>query len=347
MISQLNSPIVVLGAGTTLIGLLPLATAYCQTATVSLGILTAVNVLTFGINCTAVSIPGRIDGGAAVEVGATSIAGSSSSTKQDTLKANDDREASIYSTVYSPRNGRSLIAPAGWAFAIWGPIYIGEAVFCASLLTPFIFPTSAIVPAAVSALLPDITAPVAAAHLFQTLWCASFRPSYMQRSMVWEPYVSVTMLGGTAYCLSLVHASIAGAMSTGSIAEYMLMLPLTMHFGWTMAATLVNFNGSLAASNSNTVSDWSVIAVGHASSLVAVTAGVGLTVLCQSPAYGFTLAWALAACANGMSTRQRDRQQGRSAPVSSQLDRGMNVQRWLCYTGSGLCAAVAMSTAWL
>ena len=70
------------------------------------------------------------------------------------------------------------------------------------------------------------------------------------------------MLAGTAYSLSLVQAA-----ATPELFWY--FVPLTMHFGWTTAATLVNLNGSIAMGTSN--SDTAVVGVGHAS-VIAATA---------------------------------------------------------------------------
>jgi hypothetical protein len=247
------------------------------------------------LNCASVSVPGRIDG----------------QQQDNALKDN------TYKTVYSPDKGRSLVAPAGWAFSIWGPIYTGEAIFCGSLLLQASEP--------VVAALPAITAPFVAANILQSLWCASFRPSYSTGS--WQKYVSMGMLGGTAFALSQVHSAAA--------ATSWYFLPLTWHFGWVTAATLVNLNGSVAMSDA---SDSTVIAVGHGSALAATLLGVGVTLTQSSAAYGLTVAWALAACADGIKRR---RGKSKTEKLSPQLESGMKVQQVLCFAGSGICAAAA------
>jgi hypothetical protein len=302
LLSQINSPAIVLSAGAAILAGLPLAAAFATTGA-SLGLLQAANVTAYALNCASVSVPGRIDG--------------QEQNEMQGRKTNDQ----TYQTIYSPTKGRSLIAPAGWAFAIWGPIYLGEAIFCGSLLLG----TSE----SVMANLPAITAPFVAANILQCLWCAAFRPSYMNGS--WEKYVSMAMLGGTAFCLSQVHALAA--------ASSWYFLPLTMHFGWTTAATLVNLNGSVAMSDA---SDTTVIAVGHTSTALATLLGVGVTLAQQSPAYGLTVAWALAACADGMTRRR-----GENQTVSSDIAKGMKVQHLLCYAGSGMCAAAAAASFFL
>jgi hypothetical protein len=301
---QINSPFLVLGSGAAILLSLPAASAFCVTTGVShIGLLQAANVTAYMINCASVSVPGRIDGQA-----------------QDAMEGKASEGDQTYQSVYSPKQGRSLIAPAGWAFAIWGPIYLGEAIFCTSLLLRSCD--------ALTVALPAITAPFVAANLVQSLWCASFRPSYMSINSTWRKYVSVAMLGGTAYSLSLVH--------TAAAASSWYFLPLTLHYGWTTAATLVNLNGSLAMSD---CSDRILIAVGHASALLATTLGVAVTLLQHSPPYGLTIAWALAACADGMKKRRLT--QGKH---SSDIDRGMKVQQILCYAGSALCASAAFAS---
>jgi hypothetical protein len=303
-LTRLHSPALVLGSGAAVLIGLPFAAL----SGAPLYWLQGANLLSYAVNCAAVSVPGRIDGPA-----------------QETLQggAYERVDAAEYETLYSPTQGRSLVAPAGWAFAIWGPIYLGEAVFCTSLL---FLPSSHVV----LSTLPSITAPLVAAHLCQSLWCAAFRPSYMTAEAPWPKYVSVAMLGGTAYSLSLVHAvTAAGPFSW-------CFVPLTLHFGWTTAATLVNLNGSFAASPTST--DRLVIGLGHTSVLVGTALGVAVTLLRSSPVYGLTVAWALAACADGMARR------GPREGVSADIQRGQKVQQMLCYAGSGICAAVALGS---
>ncbi len=229
-------------------------------------------------------------------------------------------------SAYTLNRNRTLVNPSGWAFAIWAPIYLGEAAF----VTAQVFASDA----TTAALLPHVTAPFVAANLFQSLWCASFRPSF---SKGWERYISVAMLAGTGFSLSLVQsAGSALKVVDSSIIPY-LLLPMTVHFGWVSAATLVNLNGSLA-SNEN-ASTRSLIALGHSSALIATALGVGLTIARSTPAYGLTLAWALAACADGMDKRTPSSQ---SLVVEEEtFSKAAGVQRVLCWAGSFACASAA------
>lgn len=339
LLSSLNSPSLVTATGAAILGIgIPFGTQVV--AATSIGILKLLNCIGYAINVGAVSIPGRIDGqqdemmrqGNFNPNKPNAPASNSEQTKlvskEEEEKEESKLQSTTYSEIYSPARGRTLVRPSGWAFAIWGPIYLGELLFCCAQFAP------SVVSAPLDAVLPGITTPFVVACLMQSLWCASFRPSYSVGT--WQKYVSVFALAGTAYSLSLVHAITS---ITPEVSLY--LLPLTMHFGWTTAATLVNINGSIAMNEST--SDSTIIAVGHSSAVIGTVLGVGITLLRLSPVYGFTLAWALAACADGM----RLRKQLHTDTTSNLLNNGMQVQQTLCYTGSILCVMAAISTFFL
>mmetsp|Transcript_17667 Transcript_17667/g.38189 ORF Transcript_17667/g.38189 Transcript_17667/m.38189 type:complete len:331 (-) Transcript_17667:1279-2271(-) len=320
---NLNSPPVVAIAGAAIsIGLPMLEAALSSSA--SLSLLKSLNVVAFATNVIAVSVPGRLDGQLdekmrAGELDPTKPNATASKSEDSPLVAGKEK-----SSVYTLNLSRTLINPSGWAFAIWGPIYLGEASFVAAQL----FASDA----ATLALLPHITAPFVAANLFQSLWCASFRPSYGEG---WKKYISVAMLAGTGYSLSLVHSAGSAVMAADPSSLSYLLLPMTVHFGWVSAATLVNLNGALASDES--ASPRSLIALGNSSALAATALGVGLTVSQSAPAYGLTLAWALAACADGMTKRIPSQ----SATEEETLAKAAGVQKNLCWAGSFACAVAA------
>ncbi|KAL7476911.1 hypothetical protein ACHAW6_002738 [Cyclotella cf. meneghiniana] len=320
-----NSPPLVAAAGiSTLVGI-PFLEALTFSA--STAVLKGLNLTAFAANVVAVSIPGRLDGqqDAAMRSGNLNPAKPNASKPEEGSPLIEESNASTYSL----NRSRTLVNPRGWAFAIWGPIYLGEAAFVTAQL--FASDTSLTV---LSNMLPNVTAPFVAANLFQSLWCASFRPNYGEG---WKKYVSVGMLAGTAYSLSLVNAAgYAALISTGMENQSYLLWPLAAHFGWTSAATLVNLNGSVASDKS--VTPRTLVAIGHSSAVLAATLGVGITLAMSMPVYGVTLSWALAACADGMSNR---------TPVLCKgdedvLSKAAVVQRKLCWTGSVLCAVAAV-----
>jgi hypothetical protein len=321
---NLNYPPLVALAGATLsIGLPMLDAALSSSA--SLTLLKSLNVAAFATNVVAVSVPGRLDG---VEDQKMRTGNLNPTQTNATTSANEENMSllkSKSSSQYTLNPSRSLVNPSGWAFAIWAPIYLGEAAFVAAQ----VFASDA----TTAALLPHLTAPFVAANLFQSLWCASFRPSF---SKGWERYISAAMLAGTGYSLSLVQsAGSAAAFADSSIIPY-LLLPMTIHFGWVSAASLVNLNGSFASNE--IASPRSLIALGHSSALIATALGVGLTISWSAPAYGLTLAWSMAACADGMKKRTPSSQ---SLVEEEALSKAAGVQNILCWSGSLACAAAA------
>ena len=105
------------------------------------------------------------------------------------------------------------------------------------------------------------------------------------------------------------------------------------------AATLVNLNGSLACDEA--VSPRVLTAFGHSSAVIATALGVGVTMSMSAPVYGMTLAWALAACADGMKKRKA----AHSEKDEKVLGKAAIVQSKLCWAGSLACGATALYTA--
>ena len=233
-------------------------------------------LLSYGVNLISVGRPGRLDG-----------------------QASGDGEL-------SPNAGKTLVAPAGWAFAIWGPIFLGEMV---GVVAPFFINESD----PIVALLRKTAGPFVAAQLFQSLWCAAFRPKYTGASR----FISTGLLGATAYSLSRAHAVFASSSDLYSNLQYgIYFLPMALHFGWTTAASLVNLNGSVAMQEE--VSSSVVKYVGHASVVVATALGVFVAVSRDAPVFAGVIAWALSAVADGMKKRldaAKERDTAASTPL--------------------------------
>lgn len=310
---NLSPPLVTIAGVATMAGL-PALDAILSTSA-SLSALKFINTVAFALNVGAVSVPGRLDGQQDDEM------------RRGELNPNKPNASGTSSGVYGRNRSRTVVDPSGWAFAIWGPIYLGETAFVATQLLS----------SHADAVIPGMAAPFAAANLFQSLWCASFRPSYLGDGI--NKYISAGMLAGTAYSLSMVlEAGNAAAAADPTFQSWMLT-PIVMHFGWVSAATLVNLNGSLASDE--TASPRALTAVGHSSALIATALGVGVTVSMSAPVYGMTLAWALAACADGM----RKRKHAHSENDEKILSTAAIVQQKLCLVGSLVCGATALYTA--
>jgi hypothetical protein len=308
LLASVNKPPLVLATGVALAIGLPAI----PPGALSLGFLQAANLLAFGINVAAVSVPGRLDGLQDELMRHGNL--NPSNQKDEASPLQNDNNGSANSAM--KLRLRSLVLPAGWAFSIWGVIYLGEATFCAAQLLDGSGLTSA---------LPAVAPGFIAANLVQSLWCASFRESYNDS---WYKYVSVTMLGGTVYSLSTIMPHV---MSLQSSALSWYFVPLVMHFGWTTAATLVNLNGSVAMDPS--VQNSTLVAFGHGSAVLATGLGIGLMAFgFAPPAYGMTIAWALLAV--GINTK--------ADKDSETLNNCAMVMKTLSLLGSAACVAVSV-----
>merc|ERR1712232_1017410 len=190
-------------------------------------------------------------------------------------------------------------------------------------------------------LLQSISIPFSFAHVFQTLWTAAFRPKYKKNLQ----YISAALLGSTAFALSKAHAMYAPGSSTAlnvySMGQYWLYLfPMSLHFGWTTAATLVNINGAFVANPD--VSSKAVAFLGHFSVVVATALGVFVTKDRSAPVYGSVIAWALFAVRDGMTKRMEMLiKKGDSNVMDSREYKDAKNQRLLSRIGGWICVGAA------
>jgi hypothetical protein len=294
------------------------------------------NVLSYGISLYSVTRPGRYD---SQQTQASSSSSSSELKKKnddavivdndndnnDNDNDNDDDDNGI-----NDGSDRSLLNPAGWAFSIWGVIFIGELIMVSA---PYISSSSPPT-AELESIIRNITGPYMMSQLFQSLWCASFRPkyNYYGRSSTYyyyyyyyAKYLSVLNLSGIALSLSFCHDAFTKSSPSYSNMDYWLyFLPLSLHFGWTTAASLVNLNGMYALrsssdndnndnnknNNNNDSNDndsitkaKSVALLGNVSVFIASAIGITLTYMRNAPVYGGVIAWALSAVSFGLKKR--------------------------------------------
>lgn len=174
----------------------------------------------------------------------------------------------------------NLFSPAGFAFAIWAPIFIGEWLMMLYLTN---------VPRA--AALGRIVAPGwIAGTVAQTLWCGAFRPSVCGPSMLWVPTL---LLATTGACLGVAHRALR-ATSIGALSNVLVRWPLTLHFGWISCAALVNLNNWLARIRADVrVKEMA----SHASAIAAVAAAVYVSMTTGDPIFAGVITWALVAVA--------------------------------------------------
>ena len=175
----------------------------------------------------------------------------------------------------------NLFTPSGWAFIIWAPIFLGEWLMMLYLTSGL--PGTMAIGAATA---PGWIAATAA----QVAWCAAFRPSVCGPSMLWLPAVLLAITGGW---LGVSHRAIR-SQAYGTVANALVRWPVTLHFGWISAASLVNLNNWLARRGTSLGLKE---AVAKGSVAAAVVAAAYVTASTRDPVYPLVIAWALAAVA--------------------------------------------------
>jgi hypothetical protein len=319
-LASLNNPGLVASAGAAALAILPVFEELVAAGGISWSKLKIANASVFLVQVIAVSIPGRLDDQVARAI----------QEESDPQNAKGDG-ATEQGKSLAPVSGRTLVAPSGWAFAIWGPIFIGEFVFVAS--QAMVSSDDALVP-----ILSKVSVPFIFAHIFQTLWTAAFRPKYSGNLM----YISCGMLSATAYSLSKAHAAFASASSMYNFGTYLkLFAPISMHFGWTTAASLVNLNG--AFSMKELASSRNIALLGHLSVIAATAIGTGVTITRSAPVFGGVVTWALLSVADGMKKRLDNAKiKGNDENASNLL--GAETQRKLSLAGAVITGIIVTVT---
>ena len=240
----------------------------------------------FAVNVVSVGIPGRVDGEMAEEAKRVMAA-------KKAAKAEGKNETQEPAGIPRAHWSRGLVSPAGWAFAIWGPIFLGESAFAAMVGNPTLVSSN---PAAAAVF--GIVAPFwAAACGLQALWCAAFRPWARRPRHFWLPgallAAEAVALGGAHRAMVLVSGLEGYALPLNA---YLCgHLPLAMHFGWITAAAVVSAN-SFAA-----VAAWpqrTRVSLAFKSTWLAAAAAAYVSATSGDPVPSFVVAWALAAVAS-------------------------------------------------
>lgn len=167
---------------------------------------------------------------------------------------------------------------AGYAFSIWGLIYLGLLVYAGRQALP---------QTGESLLINRLGWPSAAALLGIGWWIFA-------SAFDWE-WATVVLIFGSLFVLLvplLLNAGAIRALSRADRDRWMVVWPLAMLAGWLTVASPVNLlviltgNGSLPASPSPTV--WAILAV----AIVAAT-GLGVTARLRTLAYALPISWGL------------------------------------------------------
>lgn len=124
---------------------------------------------------------------------------------------------------------RTLITPAGWAFAIWGPLFFGSVVFAVWQALPA---------QRDNALIDRIGWPAAVALAAQGVWATYTQ--FANLTFISAVIIVVSLLGLLAVLRACVSAR---TLTTGE--RWVLALPFSALAAWLTAATIVNITASL------------------------------------------------------------------------------------------------------
>jgi hypothetical protein len=124
---------------------------------------------------------------------------------------------------------RTLITPAGWAFSIWGALYLGSIVFAFYQAFPAQYRND----------LLDRTGWFAAGAFFGNgLWA-------LYTQLYDLTVISVIIIASTLACLLVIPRRIVAAKRLSRGDRWLFALPLTALAAWLTAATIVNVAASL------------------------------------------------------------------------------------------------------
>ncbi|MDX2259238.1 MAG: hypothetical protein NW205_10035 [Hyphomicrobiaceae bacterium] len=172
----------------------------------------------------------------------------------------------------------SMIEPARYAFAIWGPIYLGAVAYAVWQLTPAGRRTPATARIAPLAL---------AVYAGSTAWLSAVEYGPLWATM---PILAV-MAAAAIACLVLAVAGKQGSLAE----EFVLVVPFGLYAGWTVAAIFVNV---AEVAPGYGFDRFGLSAGSYAVGSIGVLTGIVLATLWATRGnltFAATVAWALAA----------------------------------------------------
>ncbi|ANY19674.1 hypothetical protein A6F68_01156 [Tsuneonella dongtanensis] len=124
----------------------------------------------------------------------------------------------------------TLVTPAGWAFAIWGPLFAGAVLFSIYQLLPA---------QRADRLLDRVAWPAAGTFAANGVWSL-----YVQTAAI--DAVSVVIIAASLACALIAYRRIARFERPLATRErWLVMLPLSALAAWLTAATIVNVTSAL------------------------------------------------------------------------------------------------------
>ncbi len=178
--------------------------------------------------------------------------------------------------------GGVLITPAGYAFAIWGLIYIGLIAYSIYQVLPA---------QRHDAILAKVSWGVIGACACQIIWLYVF--------LTFHFWWSVLFMLGIGVCLAFAYVQTRLARPTRKV-RWLLQAPISVYFGWITIAAVVNVSGALLVSFVGP-GETSLSTVSAGSTLVMMGISAAITALValkyDDATYPAVAVWALSAIA--------------------------------------------------
>lgn len=183
-----------------------------------------------------------------------------------------------------------LITPEGYAFAIWGVIYIGLIAYSVYQFLPVQRENST---------LAKVSYALIGACLFQIVWLYAF--------LTFNFWLSVALMAGILLCLGFAYLQTRSIKPTRK-ARWLVQAPISVYFGWITVAAVVNVAGALYITNRSPEPAVNVLEVLNSAStndivwtvvMMCVSAGIGGLIARQyrDVVYPGVVVWALVAIA--------------------------------------------------
>ncbi len=183
-----------------------------------------------------------------------------------------------------------LITPEGYAFAIWGLIYIALIAYSVYQLLPAQRDSSTI---------SKVSYALIGACLFQIVWLYAF--------LTFNFWLSVVLMLGILVCLAFAYVQTRLVKPTRK-ARWLMQAPISVYFGWITVAAVVNVAGALYMTNRSPEPVETVLGVVNSAStndivwtvvMMCVSAAIGglIALRYRDAVYPGVVVWALVAIA--------------------------------------------------
>lgn len=178
--------------------------------------------------------------------------------------------------------GGVLITPAGYAFAIWGLIYIGLIAYSIYQVLPA---------QRHDAIVAKVSWGVIGACACQIIWLYVF--------LTFHFWWSVLFMLGIVICLAFAYVQTRLARPTRKV-RWLLQAPISVYFGWITIAAVVNVSGALLVSFVGSgETSLSMLSAGSTLVMMGISAAIAALVALKydDATYPAVAVWALSAIA--------------------------------------------------